>query len=218
MTHLFWKVSDMRVMDVTLLRTLFQEKFPRFVDDEQHDIQETILCIIDILETSVPNIKPWFYGKKVQQTIWPGGKSERIEDFSIHIVCSQNTSMEHMLHDSVKWNPLTDFIDDNGKVHNIATTRCIISEFPKVLMISFDKKSHVDVCEKLHVGDLEYSLVASGIHAGVQHGGHYIAFTKHKGKWYYKNDDVVREHVIPIRTGHYVLVYNLKTPSSQYPP
>ena len=218
MTRLFWKVSDMRVIDVTLLLKLFQTKFPRFVDNEQHDIQETILCIIDILEKSVPIIKQWFYGKKVQQTIWPGGKSERIEDFGMHIMCSRGTSMEEMLHDSVKWNPITDYIDDDGNVHHIATTRCIFSELPKVLMISFDKKSHVDVSDKIYINAFEYSLVASGIHVGVQRGGHYLAFTKHKGKWYYKNDDFVAERALPIRTGHYVLVYNLKTPSSQCPP
>ena len=218
MTRLFWKVSDMRVIDVTLLLKLFQTKFPRFVDNEQHDIQETILCIIDILEKSVPIIKQWFYGKKVQQTIWPGGKSERIEDFGMHIMCSRGTSMEEMLHDSVKWNPITDYIDDDGNVHHIATTRCIFSELPKVLMISFDKKSHVDVSDKIYINAFEYSLVASGIHVGVQRGGHYLAFTKHKGKWYYKNDDFVAEQALPIRTGHYVLVYNLKTPSSRYLP
>ena len=123
MTRLFWKVSDNHTIDVTLLRNVFQEKFPRFNDDEQHDIQETILCIIDILEQSVPIIKQWFYGKKNQQTIWPGGKSERTEDFSIHILCSQPLSLEDMLRDSMKWNPITDFIDDNKKVHHIATTR-----------------------------------------------------------------------------------------------
>jgi len=216
MTRLFWKMSDKRTIDVTLLRNLFQEKFPRFDDDEQHDIQETILCIIDILEQSVPIIKQWFYGKKIQQTIWPGGKSERTEDFSIHILCSQPISLEDMLRDSMKWNPITDFIDDNKKVHNIATTRCVFSELPKVLIISFDKKSHVDVAEKLTINQFEYSLIASGIHVGVQGGGHYLAFTKHKGKWYYKNDDFIAERQLPSRTGHYVLVYNLKTPSSQY--
>ena len=215
MTRLFWKVSDTRVVDISLLRKLFQVKFPRFIDHEQHDIQETILCIIDILEKSVPDIKQWFYGKKIQQTVWPGGKSERSEDFSVHIMCSRGTSMEEMLKESIKWNPLTDFIDDNGRVHHIATTRCIFSELPKVLMISFDKKSHIDVSEKIFINQFEYSLVATGIHMGVQFGGHYVAFTKHKGKWYYKNDDFVTEQSLPTRTGHYFLVYNLKTPSSQ---
>lgn len=217
-TRLFWRTSDIQVMDVTLLRSLFQEKFPRFVDDEQHDIQETILCIIDILEKSVPIIKQWFYGKKIQQTIWPGGKSERSEVFSMHIMCARTTSMEQMLQDSVKWNPITDYVDDDGKIHHIATTRCVFSELPKVLIVSFDKKSLVDVSDKIFMNTFEYSLVASGIHMGVQHGGHYVAFTKHKGKWYYKNDEHVTEQALPIRTGHYVLVYNLKTPSSQCPP
>jgi len=218
LTRLFWKVNDTRVMDISLLRKLFQAKFPRFVNDEQHDIQETVLCIIDILEQSVPCIKQWFYGKKIQQTIWPGGKSERHEDFGMHLLCSHGTSMEDMLKDSMKWNPLTDFIDDDGRVHHIATTRYIFSELPKVLMISFDKKSHIDVSDTLFINQFEYTLVASGIHIGVQGGGHYIAFTKHKRTWYYKNDDVVAKQALPIRAGHYLLVYNLKTPSSQYSP
>lgn len=218
LTRFFWNISDTQPIDVSLLRGLFQAKFPRFVDHEQHDIQETVLCIIDILERAVPLIKQWFYGKKIQQTIWPGGKSERVEDFSVHILCSHNATLEQMLHDSVKWNTLTDFVDDDGHTHRIATTRCIFSELPKVLMISFDKKSHIDISDKIFMNQFEYTLVASGIHVGVQFGGHYVAFTKHRGKWYYKNDEHVVEQELPIRAGHYLLVYNLKTPSSQCSP
>ncbi len=32
----------------------FQKEFPRFRTNEQHDVQEAVLCIIDILERSEP--------------------------------------------------------------------------------------------------------------------------------------------------------------------
>ena len=52
----------------------FVKKFPRFVVGRQHDAQEAVLCIIDILENSVTELKKHFYGKKIQETLWPGGK------------------------------------------------------------------------------------------------------------------------------------------------
>ena len=79
-------------------------------------------------------------------------------------------------------------------------------------MISFDTKSHVHVDEELSINDNEYRLIASVVHMGNQHGGHYTSFTKHRGVWYYKDDDVVSKRDFVKRAGHYILVYNLKTP------
>jgi ubiquitin C-terminal hydrolase len=64
----------------------------------------------------------------------------------------------------------------------------------------------------------EYDLIASAVHMGIQHDGHYVSFVKHADTWYYINDDFVNETTLPETAGHYVLVYNLKTPSSECPP
>ena len=75
----------------------FYVHFPRFKNHDQHDVQEAVLCIIDILERARPQIKDWFYGKKTQETVWPGGKSSSEEDFGIHLVTSRGTDLGEML-------------------------------------------------------------------------------------------------------------------------
>jgi len=168
------------------------------------------MCIIDILERAEPVVKEWFYGKKTQETIWPGGKSSNEEDFSIHLIPSEGGDMAEMLDKSTDWNTLEHFEDTQGKVHNVATTRMIFSKLPKVLMISFDRKSHIKVIETIHIGGVEYSLIASAVHVGLQNDGHYMSFVKRRNKWFLLNDEMVREEELPDQAGFYFMVYNLK--------
>ena len=118
------------------------------------------------------------------------------------------------MRNSLKWNVLNDYEDDDGRVHHVATTRCLFSECPSVLMVSFDKRGQFEVVENISIDDHEYELVASAIHMGVQRGGHYLAFTKTDNQWYYKDDDTVRPEKLPIMAPHYLLMYTLKTHSS----
>lgn len=73
------------------------------------------MCIIDILEISRPEIKQWFYGKKTQKTIWPGGKTSNEEIFSVHLITSDGNDMEKMLAKSTDWNTIENFEDTEGK-------------------------------------------------------------------------------------------------------
>ena len=218
LVHFYWDEKTKGPLNIKPLLQKFCEHFPRFKNTDPHDVQEAILCIIDILERSCPVIKEWFYGKKIQETIWPGGKSTNEEDFSIHIVRSNGHNLENMLKESANWNTIENFEDTEGKVYNVATTRMLFSKLPQVFMISFDRKSHINVIERITVGDHEYNLIASAVHMGFQCDGHYVSFVKHADKWYYINDDFADEANLPISGGHYVLVYNLKTPSSECPP
>ena len=204
----FWKGKGPS-LDVRTLLVEFQKHFPRFVLGQPHDVQEAVLCIIDILERAVPDLKPLFYGKKVQQTIYPGGKKEHEEDFSVHLMCSNSDNLQTMLEESIQWNTLTDYTDDSGKTHHVATTRNVFSEMPRIFMISFDKKSFITISEYLEIGHLRYRLLAAAAHAGIQWHGHYVAFTRHKDKWYYKNDDFVEEVTLPKQGGFYFMVYIL---------
>lgn len=213
LVKVFWNRENSKTINVVNLLRRFQQKFPRFVSHEQHDVQDAIMCIIDILETSVPKLKKYFYGKKVQETVWPNGSKRHEEDFSVHILCSNSGSLKEMMLNSFKWNTLTDYIDDDGKLHHVATTRCFFSNYPQILMISFDKKGYVDAIERLIIDGHTYELVASAVHVGVQWDGHYVAFTKHDGKWYYKNDEVVQEQPLPQRAPHHLLMYNLRSPT-----
>lgn len=214
----YWISDGKGAVNTKPLIQKFFDHFPRFRNRDPHDVQEAILCIIDILERSCPEIKQWFYGKKTQETIWPGGKSTSTEDFSIHLVTSNGHDLAEMLRKSADWNVIERFEDTDGKVHNVATTRMVFSKLPQVLMISFDRKSHIHVIEKILIDKYEYNLIASAVHIGVQQDGHYVSFVKHGDKWYYINDDFMDEANLPNSAGHYVLVYNLKTPSSECPP
>ena len=185
-------------------------EFPRFKLEEQHDVQEAILCIIDILERAVPLIKKWFYGKKVQETIWPGGKTTNEEDFSVHLITSNGNDMEEMLKKSTDWDVLDNFEDTEGKVHNVATTRKLFSKLPQILMISFDRKSHIKIIENILMDKYEYNLIASAVHVGLQNDGHYMSFVKRRNMWFCINDEMVREEELPDQGGFYFMVYNLK--------
>lgn len=215
--RVYWSKSEQEV-DVGTLIKHFREEFPRFRSREQHDVQETVLCIIDILERVRPEIKQWFYGKKIQETIWPGGKSSNEEDFSIHLITSRGKDMGEMLSKSTEWNTLENFEDTRGKVHHVAITRMLFSKLPKVLMISFDTKSHVQIIENIIIDKHEYNLIASAVHVGNQNDGHYVSLIKRKDKWFLIDDDSIKECELPEETGYYFMVYNLKNRSSECSP
>lgn len=217
LTKEYWTKGQSSV-NVSGLLTLFQEQFPRFKKNEQHDVQEALLCIIDVLEKSTPEIRRWFYGKKVQETIWPTGKSTNEEDFCIHLVTSDGKDMGGILSKSTDWNVVDNYVDDDGKRHNLATTRMVFSQLPQVLIISFDKKCHVQILEKLIIDNKQYNLISTALHVGDQNDGHYVSFVKRKNKWLLINDEHMKEHELPEEGGFYLMVYNLKTPSSQYSP
>jgi ubiquitin C-terminal hydrolase len=203
----YW-TKGQETLDIKPLLGAFQTLFPRFGSKEQHDVQEAILCIIDILETARPEIKQWFYGKKVQETLWPGGKSSNEEEFSVHLITSDGKDMAKMLSESTKWSTLTDFVDTEGKTHHVATTRMLFSKLPQVLMISFDRKSHIEIIENIIIDKYEYNLIASAVHVGYQNDGHYVSFVKRRNKWFLIDDDSVREHPLPEEAGYYFMVYN----------
>lgn len=205
----YWRAGETSTLDALPLLREFQKHFPRFVDEEQHDVQEAILCVIDILERAVPDLKNLFYGKKTQETIWPGGKNSTEETFSVHLLTSvPGASLEQMLEDSTSWRTLEGFVDDDGRSHHVATTRTVFSEMPPMLMISFDKKSVVSLIERLQIGNVKYRLVASALHSGVQFDGHYVACCWHR-RWFFVNDERAEplEGGPPSPAGHYFLIY-----------
>src|SRR6056300_1385002 len=114
LVQFYWISEKKGIVHPGPLMKQFFVHFPRFENREPHDTQEAILCVIDILERSCPDIKRWLYGKKVQETIWPGGKTQSQEDFSIHLVTSQGTDLAEMLIKSADWNVVENF-EDRGK-------------------------------------------------------------------------------------------------------
>ena len=191
------------------LHFAFRKEFPRFRSDEQHDVQETVLCIIDILERSQPIIKNWFYGKKTQETIWPGGKTVNEEDFSIHLMTYRgDPDMSKMIKDSTDWNVLENFQDVNGITYNAATTRMLFSKLPPILMISFDTKSRIKMIQNMSLDDHQYNLIACVLHTGNQSGGHYVSYIRRKSNWYFINDEHVKEIPPPPEGSYYLMIYS----------
>ena len=212
----YWVSEEKGCINLKPLMREFFKHFPRFDNADPQDAQEAILCIIDILVRSSPIIKSWFYGKKTQETVWPGGKTSTSEDFSIHITSTNGDNLGEMLNKSTGWNVIENFEDTNGKIHNVATTRMLFSKLPQVLIISLDKKTNISVIEKLLIDKYEYNLIASATHIGNEMDGHYVSFVRREDKWYNANDEFLNEINLLTSGGHYVMVYNLKTPSSEY--
>ena len=199
----YWDDDDHALNAEPLLHA-FREKFPRFVAGRQHDVQEAVLCVVDILERSVPSMRLWFYGVKQQETIWPGGRSESEEPFGMYILSDDGSKdMKTMLAKTIDWTILDDY---DG--HRVASTRSVFKKMPKIFMVSFDKKSRVKPALTIQIGELVYSLVASAIHGGVQWGGHYAALVRDSNDaWYFVDDDSVRKSTKPEMDGHYLMIY-----------
>lgn len=214
LVKIYWKKGEAGTPEASRLLKAFQTEFPRFKDDEQHDVQETILCILDLLEQDIPIIKNIFYGKKVQETIWPGGKTMNEEDFSIHLLTYDGSdNMEGMMKKSADWNFIDNFEDTNGRVYNVATTRKLFSKLPPTFIISMDKMSNFSIAENIFMDTYEYNLTSTVVHMGHQNCGHYMCYTKHREDWYLIDDDVITKvRELPKKFGYYVMFYNLKTP------
>jgi len=199
----YWDDINYPIDPVILLRA-FTQQFPRFDPGRQHDVQEAVLCIIDILERSVPSIKHWFYGTKKQETVFPGGRSDQEETFGVHILSDDGSSdMKKMLAKTVEWTILDDY---DG--HRVASTRSVFTKMPKIFIVSFDKKSRVKPVLTIQIGGLSYTLVASAIHGGVQWGGHYAAMVRDSNdEWSLVDDDTVTKSDKPEMDGHYLMIY-----------
>lgn len=167
-------------------------------------MQEAVLCVIDIIERAVPSIKHWFYGMKRQETIFPGGRSDKDETFGVHILSDDGSKdLKKMLAKTVEWTILDDY---DG--HRVASTRSVFKKMPKIFIVSFDKKSKVKPVLTIHIGGLTYSLVASAIHGGLQWGGHYVTTVRDSNdEWSLVDDDSVRKTTKPEMDGHYLMIY-----------
>jgi ubiquitin C-terminal hydrolase len=214
-----WMVKSYTLSPHTILGH-FQTKFKSFTTGEQHDAQEAFVCMIDILDESVPLVKKIFYGKKVQEVIFPTGKSKTFDNFSVNILfpIKQSQTISELIEYSQEWRVIEKYEDDTGTIWDVAATRSVFWELPKTLAFSLGIKTlvkldeHMDMKKFLHPEspqvNTKYELIATCVHQGNVSSGHYIAFTKHKGVWYLKNDVLVREiETIPLHATHYLFIY-----------
>ena len=219
-----------------LLLELFRLRYDQFNNTNQQDSQEAVLCILDILDESLSPfkrikypfeskkhslIKDIFYGRTVQETICKTENSKKFEDTNIHILFpNKKSDLLDILRDHQKWNVLEDYKDSNGQEHHVATTRTLMWYPPSVLILSFkmyDGKSMITLNDQLNVSEFvhpdseykntTYSLFAMCKHYGSHHGGHYVAYTKHRGQWFMKNDGFCMKVDEFPKTDYYYLAF-----------
>ena len=199
-------------INIDFLLQHFRSKFPRFESNQPHDAQDALFCIIDLIEKELPILKNIVYGKRIQYTVCPSGTKTSEEPFSFLILNNSNAryTVSDMITHSERWDVLGDYQDESGVTHNVTTTRSAISEYPKILFVSFDKKHFVEVDEFK-----QYEVCGSILHIGTQNGGHYITILKRgDGKWYLHDDDSLKEVTFPKKATHHVLMYRIRNQSS----
>ena len=216
-----WLKKDGSVNPQRLL-DLFRERCPQFKRDDQHDSQEAFLCLLDILDKSLSDvIRHIFYSKVIQETVYRSGRSIVTEVSPVTILSSKNgDTIETSLKRHQDWAVLEGFTDDHGVTHHVATTRTLFWELPKILVFTtrmYGEKVRMKVSETLDMkpflatgspsNDTDYQLFGCCKHHGSTHGGHYVAYTKHKGQWYIKNDGLCMKTVLPKEDFYYLLLY-----------
>lgn len=208
-----WNAENDATLDPTLLFREFQKHFPRITEFDENDLQETVMLVVDILEKEIPELKEWFYGTRVQETVFPGGTSTRDEKFSACILpMMEGGNMMDMLERTTKWDTLTDFVDTEGKTHNVATTRAIIRDLPRFPMFAFDRKGVVDAPNALKAHDRRFKLVAAGMHVGTQSNGHYVALgCDASGGWHLCDDEIIRKVDFESKATYSLLVFSEET-------
>jgi len=179
-----WKKID-EPLDPRPLFTKFQERFPTFNSMQQHDTHEAVLCIIDAFEKSLGKefINSIFYGNEDQVITYPGGSSTRTQEFMSLFVDSP-------LSEYNKYHILDNYVDEAGKTYHVAALQSIIKKTGECLTITFTQKCAVKDIPLEYMNCKIFALV---IHWGISNGGHYAAYTKHKGKWYLVDDETKTE-------------------------
>lgn len=204
---------DVKYVDPRPLLELLRKRFPNFTSLREHDAQECILCIIDILEKELPYFKKKFYGIKQNEVIFPTGKNISKEEFSMHILeAERRGKLMEMLKKSRRWETIEGYIDDEGNKYNLATRRSIIKQFPEIFMISFDAKTDgLEIIDE----DENFELIGAVSHVGHQHSGHYVFLSKENCHWFINDDILTRElNSFPKIGDYYVLMYKTKIPQS----
>ena len=206
------------------LLSVFRDRYPQFRNNNPHDAQECLLCMLDILEKAIGKIvKQIFYGETIQETVCKSGKTKQLTDFTIYMLATDQSdpNLEAIIHKTQKWSALEDYQDKDGRVWSVAATRYMFWKLPKILIFSFPLRQKVALKEEIHLEnfvhpDAEkdktvYELFAMSKHTGNAHGGHYTAFTKHKGQWYLKDDDIIKPiDGCPVVDHHYLVFYKPK--------
>lgn len=208
-----WSKDRPKVIDPASFHEAFVKKFPRFANQEPHDVQEVVLELIDTFEKSlgVGFVQSVFNGTETQEVTYPGGTSKKDSDVTLIVVhpTRQGQSLEELMQQRGSYHAFSGYVDDMGQEYHAAVTRTLLTKMPLTLIVSFgqyDKKYSVKVPHKFE-GYILFGLV---MHIGSTAGGHYLSFVKHKGVWCCADDDTVVDREPP-ETGQYYLAFYKKS-------
>ena len=192
------------------LLNAFRTKFTCFAGGGQHDAQEVIVCLLDVFEKSLGKelIQDIFNGEEIQETIYPGGKSQTRQTFTTLILdVNSDSKLESLLETRAKHIGFSDYQDDTGRRHRVAAVGRMVSRWPRVIGFTFsmyNSKFQIEIPETFE-GRYLFAVV---LHAGIMWGGHYALAVKRYGKWYIKDDESVSEmNQPPLRGPFYMAWY-----------
>jgi uncharacterized UBP type Zn finger protein len=200
-----WLEKTKRVECPRRIWQLIQQKYEQFNNMDQNDSQELILCVLEQLEKSCPIVKEIFNGKIEYDTVSAKGKSVSTDTFSAYIL--EYSPKSSLLSDMIQEQSTYKVVEGT---ETVTVTRSNIVNEPVIFMVSFKmylQKYKVKLDEYLTINSKKYSLFAMSTHQGSIHGGHYIAYTKHHGQWYSKDDGCVSKCTFPESEYHYIAFY-----------
>ncbi len=189
----------------TELFSIFTEKCPLFANREEHDSQEALLIMLDILKKSIPEcIKNTFELELINEVVTPRGKTSNVMSTDVIVLSPPGDTIKDMLKNDEEWVTITDHAE-----HSLLVKRTKISpKLPKALILtSVNGVSNPE--ETFEIENVTYCLTAASLYYGNGTSGHYVCIGKHKNKWYLKDDtNVIQIETIPTHNKcYYVLIY-----------
>jgi len=152
-------------------------------------------------------IKNQFYCQIQTSVIYPGGESiTRENNCGVMFTPHTNTTLEKLVEDMGRPETLEGYCDNDGHTHHVAALKREIINKPPVLIFCFNmflRKVTVKIPENFE----NYKLVALCLHRGTLQRGHYVAFTRHRGVWYGKDDEGVTLKTPSLNDSFYFCVF-----------
>jgi len=171
---------------------IFSKKYTQFKIGEPNDVQEVVLCILDVFEQDeslgVEWVRRHFYGTLLKETDFSKVK----EVFAVRILEHDMGVFEHS--ETIDGYELPD-----GS-HKDTIVNHKVVHIPSIYMLSYNIYNHtkeITLDEYITFGDRTLKLYACALHQS----GHYISVIKYKDDWYVKNDVHVMKMDTFIPTG-----------------
>lgn len=177
----------------------FRTRFPQFSSNQQHDAQEVILHMIDVLEESLGKqiISSIFNGEDSQETAWTNGTSIIKAPFTTLLLdVTEPCRLVDLLEERQKVRSIEGYVDAEGVGHTVARLQNKVTKWPRIVSFSFSMyecKFPIEIPFEFE-GRKLYACV---LHQGAQMGGHYALLVRRFDKWYIKDDCTVHEVADP---------------------